>query len=341
MISFCLVDSITIHQTGGIFMDGRRPSFFYRVFVFIVTAVVSVTALAVLAVGLLVYRVSQNGDVDATAVVTEMDKETEVFDPDVDLQDSIPVIAQPIAEGYTNILLLGTDREQNGVSRADVIMVCSIDKANNKMLITSFLRDLYLPIPGYTDNRINASYALGGAPLLRKCLLENFGISIDHTMEIDFEGFSSVIDALNGVGIQLDREEAAYLGVGEGKQILTGSQALQYVRMRSVGNGDFDRTLRQQKMLAAIGLRFSEADAGDMYRCVKNILGKIKTDMGIADLLVLLPDIITIVGNKDCESLQIPVAGMYENAEISGMQVLLPDIAGNWEELKRKLETMD
>ncbi len=317
-------------------MDGRRPSLFYRVFVFIVTAVVSVSALAVIAVGLFVYRVSQNGDIDAT--LAAVDTQTEAIGPDNSLQDSVPVIAQPIAQGYTHILLIGTDREENGVSRADVIMVCSIDKANNRMLLTSFLRDMYLPIPGYPDNRINASYAFGGANLLKKCLVNNFGIQVDHTVEMDFEGFSSVIDALGGVQIELAEDEAAYLGLTKGTHMLSGDKALQYVRMRAVGNGDFDRTKRQQTMLAAIGPRFSEADLGRMYKCVKSILGHIKTDLGVADILGLMPDIIAIVGNKNCKSLQIPAAGAYKDAQISGMQVLLPELAANQDILREKLE---
>ena len=314
-------------------MDGRRPSLFYRIFALIATAVVITSAVAVLAVGLIMYRISQNGSIDALAT---MPAGTDVLNLD-DMGDSVQVSAQPIGENYTNILLIGTDREENGICRADVIMVCSIDKTNNKMLLTSFLRDLYLPIPGKADNRINASYAFGGAALLKQCLQENFGIRVDHTVEMDFEGFSAVIDALGGVELTVNEEEARYLGVKEGKNLLSGAKALEYVRMRAVGNGDFDRTQRQQKLLAAIGPRFSGADLGGMYRCVRSILSHIKSDLTFSDMLGLLPDIIAISGNKNCKSLQIPAEGTYQDTLISGMQVLVPDLGANREALDQNL----
>lgn len=315
-------------------MDGRRPSLFYRIFVFIVTAVVAVSAVAVLGVGLIMYRISQNGSIDA---LTTMPAGTDVLNQDEALEESIQVSAQPIGENYTNILLIGTDQEENGICRADVIMVCSIDKTNNKMLLTSFLRDLYLPIPGHSDNRINASYAFGGAALLKKCLQENFGIRVDHTVEMNFEGFSAVIDALGGVQLSISGEEAAYLGMTEGTHLLGGNKALEYVRMRAVGNGDFDRTQRQQKLLAAIGPSFSGTDLGGMYRCVRSILSHIKSDLTFSDMLGLLPDIIAIVGNKNCKTLQIPAEGTYQDALISGMQVLVPDLGANREALDQNL----
>ena len=314
-------------------MDGRRPSLFYRIFALIATAVVITSAVAVLAVGLIMYRISQNGSIDALAT---MPGGTDVLNPD-DMGDSVQVSAQPIGENYTNILLIGTDREENGICRADVIMVCSIDKTNNKMLLTSFLRDLYLPIPGKPDNRINASYAFGGAALLKKCLQENFGIRIDHTVEMDFQGFSAVIDALGGVELTLSEEEAKYLGLTEGAHLLGGAKTLEYVRMRTVGNGDFDRTLRQQKMLASIGSRFSSVNLGGIYNCVRGILSHIKSDLTFSDMLVLVPDIVAIVGNKNSSSLQIPAEGTYKDATVSGMQVLLPDLEANREVLYQRL----
>ena len=114
--------------------------------------------------------------------------------------------------------------------------------------------------------QVAQNYAFGGAALLKKCLQENFGIRVDHTVEMNFEGFSAVIDALGGVQLSISGEEAAYLGMTEGTHLLGGNKALEYVRMRAVGNGDFDRTQRQQKLLAAIGPSFSGTDLGGIDR---------------------------------------------------------------------------
>lgn len=312
-------------------MNGRRPSLFYRVFVLIVTGVVTTSALIVFVIGFAVYKVNQNVNTDVTLPATQTSQQEQP------LQESVLAVAEPVGEDYINVLLIGTDREQDGVSRADVIMVCSVDPVNNRMLITSFLRDLYLPIPGYGENRINASYAFGGAELLKKCLEQNFGITTDYTVQMGFEGFAAVIDGLGGVPMELTEEEATYLGIAPGVQTLNGEKALQYVRLRAVGNGDFDRTQRQQKMLSAIGIQFSAADMTKIYKSLKGALGNITTDLGFGDILKLLPDVVAAIGKQQCESLQIPVQDGYTNSVISGMQVLVPDMAVNQKALADKI----
>lgn len=79
----------------------------------------------------------------------------------------------------------------------------------------SFLRDLYVQIPGgYSDNRLNAAYVFGGFPLLMDTLHTNFGVSIDGCFEVDFSGFQSVIDILGGVDIEMTSKEARTINIG-------------------------------------------------------------------------------------------------------------------------------
>lgn len=248
---------------------------------------------------------------------------------DSELSDSIPVSGSLESGSYTHILLIGADRESGGASRADVIMLCSVDKANSKLLITSFLRDMYIPIPGHGNNRINAAYAFGGAQLLKQCLQESFGISVDHTVELDFEGFSAVIDGLGGVEVSISSEEAAHLGLPEGRHLLSGPQALRYVRLRATKNGDFDRTWRQQTLLAEMGHKLSAAGFSSVYKCLQSALKHIKTDLTVPAILGLLPDILFASAGEKCSALQIPAEGAYQNATVDGMQVLMPDLPAN------------
>ena len=118
------------------------------------------------------------------------------------------------------------------------------------------MRDLYVKIPGYKDNRINASYKYGGKDLLIDTLKTNFDLDIDGTVEIDFNGFIDVIDALEGIDLEINEEELPYINgcIGElnllngndyyenyltqsGLQTLNGTQALAYSRIRHIGNG--------------------------------------------------------------------------------------------------------
>ena len=79
----------------------------------------------------------------------------------------------------------------------------------------SFLRDLYVQIPGgYSDNRLNAAYVFSGFPLLMDTLHTNFGVSIDGCFEVDFSGFQSVIDILGDVDIEMTSKETKTINIG-------------------------------------------------------------------------------------------------------------------------------
>ena len=88
-----------------------------------------------------------------------------------------------------NILLVGQDRlEGEGRTRSDSMILCTFNKRTRELTLTSFLRDLYVQIPGYGGNRINAAYAYGGMELLEQTLEQNFGVQVDGIVEVDFSG---------------------------------------------------------------------------------------------------------------------------------------------------------
>ena len=98
-----------------------------------------------------------------------------------------------------NILLVGQDkREGEQGNRSDSMILCTFNPGAGKLYMTSFLRDLYVPIPGHGRNRINAAYAFGGIKLLQRTLEENFDLEIDGCVEVDFGQFAEIIDALGG-----------------------------------------------------------------------------------------------------------------------------------------------
>ena len=113
---------------------------------------------------------------------------------------------EPLEDDHLiNILLVGQDRrEGEGRQRSDTMILCSINLETGETSLISFLRDLYVQIPGgYSDNRLNATYAFGGFDLLDATLTENFGVSIDGNFEVDFTGFEAIIDMVGGIDIEL------------------------------------------------------------------------------------------------------------------------------------------
>ena len=111
-----------------------------------------------------------------------------------------------------NILLIGQDRrEGESRARSDTMILVSVNTERKSISLVSLMRDLYVQIPGYSDNRINAAYQWGGMELLDETVLENFGVEVDGNVEADFEQFETIIDILGGVDVEMSKGEAEYM----------------------------------------------------------------------------------------------------------------------------------
>lgn len=148
---------------------------------------------------------------------------------------------------------LGTGSAEG--QRTDTIMLLYVPPTGRPALI-SVPRDSYVPIPGHGRNKINAAYALGGAPLLIETVEASTGLRVDHYAEIGFGGFVNVIDALGGIEMcpkTAVRDRNAHLDIPAGCQTMDGPTALGYVRMRYADPlGDLGRMNRQREMVAGI-----------------------------------------------------------------------------------------
>ena len=199
--------------------------------------------------------------------------------------------------------------------------------------MTSFLRDLYVPIPGYGSDRINAAYAYGGSGLLKKTLTENFEIPIAGVIEVDFSQFAQLIDILGGVEIDLRKDEAKLVNketgssLSAGKQLLTGAQALSYSRIRKLdADGDFSRTDRQRKVMTALVDGYRNAGIPTLMKLLKQILPMLSTDMSESRLLLLAVELFPMLPELSMSSQSIPAPGTYRDKTVNGMAVLVADM---------------
>jgi LCP family protein required for cell wall assembly len=184
--------------------------------------------------------------------------------------DTAPT-AIPDLNGAQNILLIGTDaRPGEDISRTDTLVLVRLDPRNNRVSMLSFPRDLYVRIPGYGKDKINAAYPLGekkigpgyGPALLKKTVSELVGLPIDHFVLINFEGFKAVIDKIGGIYVDVPKEiddpnyptddyRTIKIHFDAGLQLMDGERALMYARTRHA-DSDFGRNQRQQQVLIAI-----------------------------------------------------------------------------------------
>lgn len=233
-----------------------------------------------------------------------------------------------------NILLIGQDsRGGSDAARSDSMILCTFHKGSNTLTMTSFLRDLYLPIPGHGSNRINAAYSYGGMSLLKKTLEDNFLLDIDGCVEVDFSQFAEIIDLLGGVTLELRQDEADIINretgstLTQGRQLLSGSQALTYSRIRKLDrDGDFSRTGRQRKVMGALLEAYKTSSIPTMLLLLDEILPLITTDLKTGRILTLALEVFPHMSGLQVTSRCIPAEGTYTDQTIDGMSVLVADL---------------
>lgn len=242
-----------------------------------------------------------------------------------------------------NILLIGQDRRSGeGRSRSDTMILVTVNKPAKTLTLTSFMRDMYVPIPGRNDNRINVPYLLGGMDLLDATIKRNFGVTVDGNVEVDFYGFIEIVDLMGGIDIELTAKEADYMNrnfswdiednledewnLTEGLQHLNGSQALSYARMRKVGNSDYERTERQRRVVSKLIEKAKGLSVAELNLLMQHALPMITTDLDDGQILNYALELFPLLKDLQIQTLRIPVDGGYESKMIDGMAVLVPDL---------------
>ena len=238
---------------------------------------------------------------------------------------------------YFNVLLIGCDKSDGTSQRSDSMILVTIDKEHQKIKFTSFMRDLWVSIPGYEDARLNAAYSYGGAPLLTETITENFNVRIDNYVMVDFEMFEKLIDGIGGVSVDITEEEADFINetshakVHSGENILNGDYALIYCRIRYL-DSDFNRTQRQRKVMNSILKKVMSQNPLTTLSVMSNILPLITTDISPLKLTLKAFSAVNLLkyGN---DQFRIPTDDGYSNEYINGQDVLVPDIEANSEAL--------
>lgn len=234
------------------------------------------------------------------------------------------------SKDVVNILLIGQDkREGQERQRSDAMVLVTFNQTDDSVTMTSFLRDMYVQIPGYQSNRINAAYAFGGMELLDETLELNFGIRVDANVEVDFDRFTRVIDLLGGVDVILSDSEADYLKLGQGGLThLSGDQALQYARIRSL-DSDFGRTGRQRNVLKSVYDAFRDVSITTAISLMNEIFPLLTTDLSNTEMLRYAVKLLPTVAAGNLTSQHIPAEGSYYFATINKMEVIVVDFEKN------------
>ncbi len=250
---------------------------------------------------------------------------------------------------FINILLIGVDRRgSSGNSRADTVMVATIDQKNGRLKLTSLMRDMLVNTPGYGYGKMNTAAARGGVGLLMDTINENLHLNLTEYVLVDFNMFEDVIDALGGVTVAMRAEEISaandciaglnkergtadlwdgFIFAEAGNVKLTGKQALGYARVRKI-DSDFSRGNRQFKILNAAFAKFKAADLAKQYKLLDKILPLVETNISNARILECAASALG-VDTKGLLHSRVPVDGFYQNGTWERSFVFLTDMPAN------------
>ena len=253
-------------------------------------------------------------------------------------------VATPALSHTLNLLLIGIDQRpgSSGGGRPDTIIVLSFSERQGHVGLISVPRDLYVEIPGYGFDRINATFGVarrqGHEPteLLKRVVQDTLKVPIQHSALIDLNGFEEAIDAIGGVDVHVPcaiadnfidpraADRRRRLDVEPGVRHMDGKTAAMYVRSRH-GRSDWSRARRQQAVL--LGLKQRMLTVAGLLRlpALLQKLGRsIHTDMTPAAVL----DLAARLARLDPEHVHGLVIGFGETEGYltpDGKAVLLPD----------------
>ena len=260
----------------------------------------------------------------------------------VDASDVVFETVDVLEGDMINIMLIGQDRRPGEErARSDSMILVTINQEKNTIQLTSFMRDLYVQIPGYMDNRLNAAYRYGGTDLMNDTFKVNFGLEIDGDVMVDFDEFTEIIEILGGVTLKISGAEAKYMNNAsdnhfkEGTNYFNAEDALTFTRMRYAAGGDYGRTDRQRRVIMAIAESFRDADLVTIFNVIDQVLPHIVTNLTDAQIIEYATKGLTILGNGgSMETLRIPQDDAHYNANIRGMAVLVPNLEACREDLR-------
>ncbi len=200
-----------------------------------------------------------------------------------------------------NIALFGIDSTEDS-GRSDSIMILTINNKDNKLKITSLMRDSYVSIDGHGKDKLNHAYAFGGPELAVKTINKNFDLNISDFVTVNFSSLPKLIDAVGGVEIDVDGEELKFINnyINDlnfknktnyatinktGLQHLNGTQAMAYCRIRYTSGGDYKRSDRHREVLENLIQKSTSISVLKYPELLSELLPMLKTSLSSGEIM--------------------------------------------------------
>lgn len=249
----------------------------------------------------------------------------------------------------TNILLIGVDNDNlagmDELGNADGIMLLTINKNTQELIMTSVLRDTRVEVPNDYGMKITSTYHKGGVPLLSEVFELNFNIPVDNYIIVNYLNVVDIIDALGGVDIELTADEIKAMsgkianidklaGAEQGTNAISadeagllhinGVQTAAYMRIRPSSSGDDrGRTERARKVVAQVFDKVKGMSGSELLTFANGFLPNIETDMTDSELMTLAMNSEMLMGYARVSD-RIPHDEDYTSSN-DGNYYVLPD----------------
>ena len=262
------------------------------------------------------------------------------------------------ADDIITIALFGSDySEYYDVSSADATMILSIDTKNNKIKLCSLMRDIYLDLPDGGKMNLNYTILDGGPSSILKTINYNFNLNIDKFVQVDLKRLPKIIDALGGVKMNITQDELQYINgyidhidknngtntahiTNTGTQLLNGTQASAYCRIRYTEGRDFKRTERQRDVLNALFIKFKDISLTEVPGMINEILPLVTTNLTNSEIISISTKALGM-GLSNIEQGRFPSDNNIISAGFTDMYHTNIDIDGTTKELHKFLFSIE
>ncbi|MCD2502350.1 LCP family protein [Clostridium sp. NSJ-145] len=259
---------------------------------------------------------------------------------------------EPIKEekDVITIALLGSDYSGTEIGASDATMILSIDTKKNNIKLLSLMRDIYLNLPDGGKKNLNYTLADGGPELLLKTINYNFNLQVDKFVHVSLHTLPIIIDKLGGVELEITNEELNFINgyinsidsengtiteplYSAGRQLLNGTQAAAYCRIRYTEGRDYKRTERQRDVLSAIFDKFKNISFSEIPGLINDLLPLVSTNMTTSEMLSIATKALG-TGVSNIEQGRFPL-DEHHYAEWTDMYHMIVDIDATTEEIHK------
>ena len=232
----------------------------------------------------------------------------EVFG-DQEEQGFFDILSADDDDGVTNILVIGADNDvgsgMDSPGNSDGMVIVSINNSSREIVLTSLMRDIRVIKSNGYATKLTIAYHDGGPELLIDCIESNLSIEIDNYVRVTYPDVVKIIDAADGVEMELYEDEIYHMqekieavsktvGVYWGDHMipldqagthhLNGVQAAAFMRVRLAGNGDYERTERARRVLMGVKDNVARMNLVQLASFADVVLPCITTDMTQDDI---------------------------------------------------------